>query len=131
MREGYIFVNDNVFTSLIAITADEQQRGLMHIQPPTPIMSFVYASPQINKFWMRSTPAPLDIIFCCDGKVSELCHGNPYDLSMIGSNKLSDLVIEFPEGSIDQHNIKINNKVGIVKPEPTELRKILAQRYYF
>lgn len=64
MKTGYVYIDNNVFTTLLAISEHEQAQGLMHIEPPTPVMSFVYDRPKINKFWMANTPAPLDIVFC-------------------------------------------------------------------
>lgn len=126
MRKGYIYVDSNVFPSFIAISSQEQQQGLMHVEWPPPVMSFVYATPQVNKFWMKNTPSPLDIIFCCEGKISEIQKGEPHSTSVIGSNKYSDLVIEFPLGTASSIGIKIGQNVGIVTPNSKELKIILA-----
>jgi uncharacterized membrane protein (UPF0127 family) len=93
-------------------------------------MSFIYNRPQINKFWMHKTPSPLDIIFCNAGKVSEICFGEPHSTSIIGSNLLSDLVIELPYGTVDSTKIKIGHSVGLVKPTSIELNKIIASLHY-
>jgi len=102
----------------------------MHQEWPPPVMSFIYDSPRINKFWMANTPSPLDIVFCHRGKVSEICYGEPHSTSVIGSNLLSDLVIELPHGTAHSSNIKIGHPVGLVKPTPDELRKIIAEKYH-
>jgi uncharacterized membrane protein (UPF0127 family) len=128
MREGFVRLGDSIFETLLAISMDEQQRGLMYIDPPVPVMSFLYASPQVNKFWMKGTKAPLDIVFCCNGKVSELCYGEPFSLRVIGSNRESNLIIELPYGTVEKNNIKIGGKAEIIKPGETELEKILASR---
>lgn len=114
MQEGYVYIGDNIFPTYLAISGQEQQRGLMNIKWPPPIMSFVYTSPQINKFWMKNTPSPLDIIFCCGGKILEICKGEPFSTSVIGSNKCSDLVIELPFGTTISTGIKLGHKVGII-----------------
>lgn len=128
MEKGYIYVHDQVFSTLLAISAEEQARGLMYVDPPAPVMSFIYDHPRINKFWMANTKAPLDIVFCCQGKVSQLHVGEPYSTRVIGDDKDSDLIIEFPRGTIDTTGIKIGYKAGIVQPTPEELRKIIAQK---
>jgi uncharacterized membrane protein (UPF0127 family) len=130
MENGYVYIHNNVFPTLFAISADEQSRGLMFQEWPPPVMSFIYAEPRINKFWMKNTPSPLDIVFCCQGKVSQLCYGEPHSTSIIGDDKLSDLIIELPHGVVDSSGIKIGHPVGIVKPSPDELRKIIAEKYY-
>ncbi len=129
MLEGYVHINSIIFPTLIAVSEREQQQGLMNVEYPPPVMSFIYASPRINKFWMHRTPSPLDIIFCCNGEVSQICAGEPYSTAPIGFDKESDLVIELPYGVVSASDIKVGNKVGIVKPTKLELNKIIAQRY--
>jgi uncharacterized membrane protein (UPF0127 family) len=127
MERGYIYIDANVFPSLLAISAEEQSRGLMYQEWPPPIMSFIYAEPQVNKFWMKNTPSPLDIVFCCNGKVSQICYGEPLSTSIIGADKNSDLIIELPHGTVDTSGIKVGHSVGIVLPTETELKRIIAK----
>lgn len=129
MEKGYIHISDNIFSTLFAISEAEQQRGLMEQQWPPPVMSFVYTYPRINKFWMHNTPSPLDIVFCHQGKVSQLHVGEPFSTEMIGDNKFSDLIIELPYGTVDKSGIKIGHSVGLVKPTSDELHKIFAEKY--
>lgn len=129
MEEGYIYIHNNVYPTLLAISEDEQSNGLMNQPWPPPIMSFVYGSPRINKFWMKNTPSPLDIVFCLDGQVKQICQGEPYSTSAIGSNNFSDLVIEFPSGTVESSGIRIGHKVGLVKPSKEELKQIIAEKY--
>jgi uncharacterized membrane protein (UPF0127 family) len=130
MENGYIYISNNIFPTLLAISETEQQHGLMGQQWPPPVMSFIYTEPRINKFWMHQTPSPLDIVFCHQGKVSQLHVGEPFSTDMIGDNKFSDLIIEFPYGTVDKNNIKIGHSVGLVKPTPEELHKIIAEKYH-
>lgn len=129
MEQGYICLNDIIFSTLFALSSEEQARGLMYQPPPVPTMSFVYASPQINKFWMHQTPASLDIIFCCNGKISQICHGEPYSTRMIGSDDYSDLVVEFPYGTASSIGLKLGHVAELIKPNKEELRKVIAQKY--
>jgi uncharacterized membrane protein (UPF0127 family) len=128
MEKGFVYIHNCVFQTLLAISSEEQSLGLMHQAWPPPAMSFVYGSPQVNKFWMKNTPSPLDIVFCHDGRVSEICEGKPYSTSVIGSDKLSDLVIELPYGTINSSEIKIGHDVGLIKPTISEIRKIIAEK---
>lgn len=130
MERGIVYVGLNLFDTLFAISEKEQIQGLMYVEPPAPVMSFVYDYPRINKFWMANTKAPLDILFCHKGKVSQLHIGQPFSTEMIGDNKFSDLIIELPYGTVDKNEIKIGHSVGIVKPTPEELRKIIAEKYH-
>jgi uncharacterized membrane protein (UPF0127 family) len=130
MENGYIYISNNIFPTLFAISEAEQQRGLMGQEWPPPIMSFIYTEPRINKFWMHNTQSPLDIVFCHQGKVSRLHWGQPFSTAMIGDNKFSDLIVEFPAGTVERNQIKIGHYVGIVKPTPEQLRKIIAEKYH-
>lgn len=114
MKSGVVLIESHVFRTLLAISPSEQEKGLMFVDPPTPIMTFVYNSPSINKFWMKSTPAPLDIVFCCKNKVTQLCVGEPESTKLIGDDSPSDLVIEFPIGYVNKFNIKIGDYVELV-----------------
>jgi uncharacterized membrane protein (UPF0127 family) len=127
MEQGYIYIHDNIFPTLLAISGDEQAKGLMYQEWPPPVMSFVYAAPQVNRFWMKNTPSPLDIVFCHKGKVAEICYGEPHSTQVVGS-RISDLVIELPYGIVDSTGIKVGQSVGLVKPTRQDLRKIIAQK---
>lgn len=114
MKEGYVCISNNVISTLLAVSELEQSVGLMQQPWPPPVMSFVYDTPKVNKFWMHNTPSPLDIVFCCKGKVTQICYGEPYSTSMIGNNDFSDLVIEFPHGEVDKLGIKIGQSVDLI-----------------
>lgn len=128
MESGYLYAGNNVFHTLLAISAEEQAYGLMGQEWPPPIMSFVYSSPQINRFWMKGTPSPLDIVFCCNGEITQICNGEPFSTNAIGDFKYSDLIVEFPLGTVIASHIKLGQKIGLVKPSPSELKKILAEK---
>lgn len=128
MKEGYIHIDNNIFPTLLAISEDEQTQGLMFESWPPPIMSFVYAEPKINMFWMKNTPSPLDIVFCYNGKISKICKGEPHSTSLIGDYNFSDLVVEFPYGTVASSAIKLGHNVGFIKPSSAELKKIIAEK---
>lgn len=115
MKSNYIYVGDNVFDTLIATSYEEQSRGLMYEPYPPPVMTFVYNYPKINKFWMKNTPSPLDIVFCCNNKIIDICKGIPFSTEIIGPDEPSDLVIEFPYGTMNKIKAKINTKIGLIK----------------
>jgi uncharacterized membrane protein (UPF0127 family) len=130
MEQGYVYICDNIFPSLLAISAEEQSQGLMGQQWPPPVMSFLYPKSRINKFWMKATPSPLDIVFCNQGIVSQICFGEPYSTSTIGDNRLSDLIIELPHGTVNYSGIKLGHSAGLVKPTKDELHRIIAEKYH-
>jgi len=70
------------FEAQIALTASEQQRGLMHRDslPENGGMLFPYPQPQQMSFWMANTRIPLDIgFFDASGLLLEVHRMVPYD----------------------------------------------------
>lgn len=129
MNSGYVSVDDSIFETLFAISMEEQQQGLMFLKNP-PIMTFVYAYPCVNKYWMKNCPVDLDIVFCHKNKVSQIYRGEPFSTKSIGNDSFSDLVIEFPYGTAKSSNIKIGSPVEIIEPTINEIRKIIASERY-
>jgi uncharacterized protein len=115
MKSGIIYIDENVFSSLLAVSFEEQAQGLMYQKWPPPNMAFLYNRPKVNKFWMKNTPSPLDIIFSHKGKVNQICRGEPFSTSAIGGEELSDLIIELPYGSVNKFGIKLGSSIGLIK----------------
>lgn len=129
MKEGYVYIADNVFSTLFAISDSEQSQGLMYQKWPPPTMSFIYGSPRINKFWMQNTECPLDIIFCLNGKVNQICEGKPYSTATIGNDCMSDLIIELPRGSASFFNIRLGDRAGVGSDNLREINKLINKKY--
>lgn len=87
----------------------------MYREYPPPVMSFVYSAPTVNRFWMKNTPSPLDIVFARDNKVIAIHKGEPYSTKLIGDWEPSDLVVELPYGTCAQLNIQIGNNIALIK----------------
>jgi uncharacterized membrane protein (UPF0127 family) len=115
MKDGIVWIADQIFETLIAQTVHEHSKGLMYIDPPHPVMSFAYNYPQVNKFWMCNVKMPLDIVFCKSGKVSQIHHGEAHSTRIIGSDDFSDLVVELPFGTVKKTGIKIGDPVELIK----------------
>ncbi len=92
---NYVLINGKKFAAEIAQTVEEQQRGLMTRKEPI-VMAFPYEQPKVAKFWMKNTPAPLDVIFCQGGKIVDIFRGEPYSEKRFGPTVPCDLVVEFP-----------------------------------
>lgn len=130
MEKGLVLIENNKLPVLLAISDLEQSRGLMRVQPPVPNMAFVYDGPKVSKFWMANTPAPLDIVFCHKGVVTQICKGDPYSTKLIGDDVLSDLVLEFPLGTVASLNIKLGSRVTLFSPTKEELINIFSKKYH-
>jgi uncharacterized membrane protein (UPF0127 family) len=126
MKNGFISVHNTIFPTLLALSEEEQTHGLMGQAWPPPIMSFVYTYPRVNKFWMKNTPSPLDIVFCNKGKVTQIHKGIPFSTDVIGDNTFSDLIIEYPYGTVQQAGIKIGHTVDLFMPTRAEIIKIIS-----
>ena len=79
---------------------------------------------------MHQTPSPLDILFCHNNRIKQICKGEPYSTSIIGGDYLSNLVIELPFGTVKNSGIKLGANVGVVQPSEEELKKIIASKTY-
>lgn len=123
----YIKIDKNIFPTLLAITAHEQAVGLMDRVWPPPVMTFVYSRPCQNKFWMKSTPSPLDIVFCLAGKITSIWNGIPYSTSIIGSDDLSDLIIELPAGTCNAYNIVVGNSIEPQYSDVSQMKVLMLK----
>ena len=109
-----IKIGEHILPTLLAISHEEQEIGLMNKPWPPPVMSFVYSKPQINRFWMKSTPSPLDIVFSLNGKITQICKGEPNSTRMIGDYTPSDLVVELPFGTCASKKITVGQEIKIL-----------------
>ncbi|MFO7726329.1 MAG: DUF192 domain-containing protein [Oceanipulchritudo sp.] len=74
----------------IALTSEEQRKGLMDRDslPPDSGMLFPYPQPQRLSFWMANTRIPLDIgFFDSEGLLREVHRLHPYDTSSTSSRR--------------------------------------------
>jgi len=118
-----VIIGTHRLNSLVALTEEEQERGLSGVAWPPPIMSFPFKSATIRKFWMKETVSPLDIIFCRAGKVVSIHRGEPLSLKLIGPNSPTDLVVELPAGLASKRNIQIGQAVEVRYSVKTLARK--------
>jgi hypothetical protein len=105
-----------------AITKKEQRVGLMWRDYPTPIMIFPYKTAEIRKFWMKNVFVPLDLIYANNRKIIEIVKGSAFDESLIGPNKLCDLIVETPAGFCNENNIKIGDNIKIKYDKKTLIK---------
>jgi uncharacterized membrane protein (UPF0127 family) len=123
-RNDVVIIGENKFSTIIALTQDEHERGLMFKPWPPPVMSFPYNTAAVRKFWMKNTPSALDIIFCRGGFVIDIKHGKPYDCTLICPNSETDLVVELPHGTVEAHNISVGDPVRVKYSLDTLVKQI-------
>ncbi len=112
-RSSTLIIGAHVVPTLLAVSAEEQEKGLMGREWPPPVMAFVYSEPSINRFWMKNTPSPLDIVFALRGEIVAIHKGEPHSTALIGEMKFSDLVVELPFGTCKKLGIKVGDPVTL------------------
>ena len=112
-KRGKVIIKDIELPTELAISAEEQERGLMFCTEPK-IMSFVYSRPSVNKFWMRNTPMPLDLVFSCNGSITNICQGEPFSTRLIGDDSPSNIIVEMPQGTAAKLGIKIGDPLNLI-----------------
>lgn len=119
-----ISIKGQVFPTLVAITQEEHQKGLMFQAWPPPIMVFPYRTSSYRKFWMKNTISPLDIIFCNANRVVGIYRGTPLSTEMVGPNSLSDMVVELPAGLAERLGLSIGDYVGFAPTKNTLAKQV-------
>ena len=123
-----VVIGKKSFPALVAITSEEQNQGLMWKKWPPPVMAFP-SNPQVRKFWMKNTPSPLDIVFCRGNRIISICKGEPFSTSLIGPDDATDLVIEFPAGTIESIGVGVGDAATLKYSAKTAARACKQAMY--
>lgn len=123
----YIRVGDNKFEVVLAVSPEEQERGLSYREPPLPVMAFPYPAPRNNSFWMRGVKEDLDIVFCLRGKVSSIWKGEAFSTRILGDGEPSDLVIELPAGTCKSAGIKPGDPIELQLEKSSQYRLLMQK----
>ena len=125
----YVKVAGKDIPVLLAITAQEQEKGLMYQSDPPPAMAFIYDKPTLNQFWMKNCSFKLDLLFCLKNKVAAIRTGEPNSTAIIGNGIISDLVIEMPFGTCAKAGIKEGSEISL-ELEADSKMKILSSKVF-
>ncbi len=105
----------HVFNIELALTVEEQQKGLMHREkiPEDYGMLFVYTRVQDTMMWMKGTPSPLDMLFIDnDGKILWIVeNAKPFDEWAISSHFPVRATLEIKGGQVAARGIKLGDIV--------------------
>ena len=103
----------HVFLIELALTLDEQQKGLMNREniPEDYGMLFVYNRVQETAMWMKNTPSPLDILFIDNnGKILWIAeNAKPFDERAISSHFPVRAALEIKGGQVAARGIKLGD----------------------
>jgi uncharacterized membrane protein (UPF0127 family) len=100
------------FSVALAMTDEEQQKGLMHIESMADNegMLFVFEEPRDNpRFWMKNTLIPLDMLFFDERNMLVHIERNvqPHDLTLRGPDKIICSVLELNGGIAKERAIPL------------------------
>ena len=110
----------HVFTTEVAKTAAQQEKGLMYrtgIKPDQAMLFWPYPAgggkPQVANFWMKNTPSSLDIVFIrADGTIAHIAENAvPYSETLIPSGEPIGAVLEIVGGRAADLGIAEGDKV--------------------
>jgi uncharacterized membrane protein (UPF0127 family) len=98
----------------IADTEEKQKTGLMYRDSMAAIqaMLFTFAKPETQRFWMKNTYLPLDIIYISSDSVIVSIGENtkPFSEETVDSNGLAQYVLEVNAGLSKKLNLQAGDK---------------------
>ena len=117
MNKGTIIVGKNAIRDVfLAEKQLDQMVGLMHRPAPLPYMAFIYAKPDVARFWMKNTRQDLAIIYALGGKIMQIHRGEAFSTKLIGSEDiLSDIVLEMPWETFERSQISIGDDIRLIQ----------------
>jgi uncharacterized membrane protein (UPF0127 family) len=124
---NYLTVAGKKFQIEVAISSEEQERGLMYKDEPFPILAFPSRRPEIRRFWMKNVRGDLDVMFCLNNKISSIWKGEAGSTKMLGNDNLVDMVIECPHGFCKSLGIEAGAEIKIEYSKQAQYQ-ILLQR---
>ncbi len=106
---------DHKFEVEVAVTPQEQARGLMFRESLAPFagMIFYYTEPQNVSFWMKNTIIPLDMIFIrTDSTIARIAaQTTPYSEAQVPAGEPVIAVLEIAGGRAAELDIKEGDRV--------------------
>lgn len=105
-----------------APTPEARERGLMYRETLAPCDGMAFFFPSLSpekprftpqKFWMKNTPLPLDMLFVdALGRITFIATAKPHSLTPIGPDTPTMSVIEIDAGRAARENIRVGDKVS-------------------
>lgn len=111
-----VFGADTVLAE-VASLPEQRERGLMNRDsvPDGTGMLFVFPTAEERSFWMRNTPAPLDLAFLDDAYVIiSIRRMEPLDETLVGSGAPTAVALEVRRGWFAERGIEAGAKARVV-----------------
>jgi uncharacterized membrane protein (UPF0127 family) len=103
----------------VADTPDTRARGLMYRQDLAADagMLFIFPTQSEQKFWMKNTPLPLDMVFIGSDRriVGIVPDTRPFTTNPLGVSGLSQYVLEVHAGFCAKHGVATGDSVDFVR----------------
>ncbi len=103
----------------VADTPDARAQGLMYRKDLAPDagMLFLFDTPAQQRFWMKNTPLPLDMVFIApDRRIAGIvANTKPFSTNPLGVDALSQYVLEVHAGFCAAHGIAVGDTVEFVR----------------
>ena len=103
----------------IADTPDRRATGLMYRRDVAPDagMLFLFAQASPQKFWMKNTPLPLDMIFIGPTAkiVGIVADTKPFTTNPLGPDEPSQYVLEVNAGFAAKHGLAVGDQVEFLR----------------
>lgn len=103
------------FDIYLALSRDQQRRGLMFVRTLDPWtgMLFAYPSEDFHSMWMKNTFIPLDMVFARrDGTVSSVVRNTvPQSLESISATEPVSFVLELNAGTTERLSIDVGSRL--------------------
>ncbi|MEI6386951.1 MAG: DUF192 domain-containing protein [Spirochaetota bacterium] len=116
LRTATFKVGPATITAELALTADQQEKGLMFRKsvPEGKGMLFPFDRDQVLTFWMKNTEAPLSIAWIAsDGTIRSMADMEPFSLANVGSEYSVRYALEVGKGWFAKVGVKVGDKVEI------------------
>ncbi len=117
-NQSQVCFKDNCFTVELAITAQEQARGLMFREKldSNKGMLFIFEDEGEHSFWLKNTLIPLDIIWINKDKEAVFISKNTQPCKfdycpIINPDKKAQYVLELNGGMTDRIGLKVGDKI--------------------
>jgi hypothetical protein len=107
------FSNGTVLRGIpLAITDQQQRRGLSNRDKIGPGMLFHYPQPRHLSFWMRNTRVPLSIgFFSADGTLLQIEDMQPYSDTSHVSQQLATDALELPQEEFTKWDLEVGARL--------------------
>lgn len=127
-KEKYeIFIDSYKIKVELAVTQKQRQKGLMYREtlPENEGMLFVFPEEQIQSFWMKNTPIPLDVAFFdSDGYLLEIQSMQPYSEKIHQSSEPAKYALEMNKGWFKKNNIKRYAKLKLTEEIQQKIKEL-------